>query len=330
MLLLTKSALALMISFLVSIIVSLLLIPYLKKLKYGQRLSIYLEKTHEKKQGTPTMGGLIFVISSLITILFLYLSNKINLSMNLFIVIFSFVGYALIGFIDDFLIIKKKNNKGLKEGTKLGFQIILAIIFFYLFMKAGNEPLLWIHQINLKLNIGFFYGIFILFILVSSSNAVNLTDGLDGLAGGLSVITILALGIITYGTDWLYGFEEIGLFCFILVGSILGFLIFNTNPAKIFMGDTGSLSLGGAIGAVAILTRHELLLILLMLVFILETVSVILQRYYFKLTKKRLFPMAPIHHSFEKKGWNERDIVKLFWVLGLIGALLAIIYGVWI
>ena len=330
MLLLTKSALALMVSFLVSIVVSLLIIPSLQKLKAGQRVSIYLEKTHKKKQGTPTMGGLIFVISSIITLFCLFIAEKIDFSINLFIIIFTFIGYALIGFIDDFLIIKKKNNKGLKEGHKMVMQIILAIIFFYLFMKGDNEPLLWIQQINLKLDIGFFYGIFILFILVSSSNAVNLTDGLDGLAGGLSVITLLAFGIITYSADWLYGFEEIGLFCFILVGSILGFLIFNVSPAKIFMGDTGSLALGGVIGAIAILTRHEFLLILLMLVFILETVSVILQRYYYKLTKKRLFPMAPLHHSFEKKGWNERDIVKLFWVIGLIGALLAIIYGVWI
>ncbi len=330
MLILTKSALALMTSFLLATTTALICIPMLRKLKARQSLSIYLEDAHRKKQGTPTMGGIIFVTSTFLTVFLLLFTSKMQFTNSLFIVLFTFLGYFLIGFIDDFLIIKRHNNKGLTEGLKMGMQILIATIFFYLFMKDGNEPLLWIHCLGIKWDIGWFYGLFILFVLVACSNAVNLTDGLDGLAGGLSVIVLLALGIISYGSDWLAGYKEISLFCFILVGAILGFLVFNISPAKVFMGDTGSLALGGVFGAIAILTRHELLLVLLMIVFVVETISVILQRYYYKLTKKRLFPMAPLHHSFEKKGWEERDIVKLFLVIGLIGALLAIIYGAYL
>ena len=197
-------------------------------------------------------------------------------------------------------------------------------------MKSGNEPLLWIHTLNFKYDIGWFYGLFILFVLVASSNAVNLTDGLDGLAGGLSFISIATFGIITWQTGWLYGYQDIALFLFILAGSILGFLVFNVNPAKIFMGDTGSLALGSIIGTIAIITRHELLLIAIGIVFVIETLTCLIQRYYYKLTHKRFFPMTPIHHTFEKLGWNERDIVKLFWIIGLIGSMIGIIYGVWI
>lgn len=330
MLVLTKSALALMTSFLIAITVAIWIIPILRRMKAGQRLSIYLEETHKGKQGTPTMGGIIFVISSFLTILALWLTGKMEITTNFSIIFITFIGYFLIGFIDDYLIVKRQSNTGLSESMKMILQVLLAILFFYLFMKGGNEPLLWVHHLGIKWNIGWFYGLFILFILVASSNAVNLTDGLDGLAGGLSVIALLAFGIITYAADWLEGYQAISLFCFILVGAILGFLVFNVSPAKVFMGDTGSLALGGVLGAIAILTRHELLLVILMIVFVIETISVILQRYYYKLTKKRLFPMAPLHHSFEKKGWEERDIVKLFWIIGLIGALISIIYGVWI
>jgi phospho-N-acetylmuramoyl-pentapeptide-transferase len=239
------------------------------------------------------------------------------------------IGYALIGFLDDYLIIKRNNNKGLSEYNKIVFQLVIAVIFFYIFSIAGNEPLLWIHTLGIKQNIGGFYGLFILFVLLASSNAVNLTDGLDGLAAGLSVISFLTFGIISYNTGWLEGYEDLAIFSFILVGSLLGFLVFNISPAKVFMGDTGSLSLGATLGAYAIVTRHEILLIVIGIVFVIETLSVILQRYYYKLTHKRLFLMAPIHNSFEKRGWNERDIVKLFWIIGLLGAMISILFGVW-
>ena len=274
------------------------------------------------------MGGIIFVLSTLIIIFFFYIFSKINISYNFIIVIFTFISYFLIGFIDDYLIIKRHNNNGLSEIQKLSLQIIIAIIYFLLFLKADNEPLLWIHSLNIKLNISWFYGLFILFVLVASSNAVNLTDGLDGLAGGLSNIAFLTFGIISINTGWLEGYKEIALFCFILAGSLLGFLFYNINPAKIFMGDTGSLSLGATLGSIAILTRHELLLVIIGIVFVIETLSCIIQRYYYKLTHKRLFPMAPLHHSFEKIGWQEQDIVKLFWTIGIIGSLISIVYGV--
>lgn len=330
MLILTKSVLILVISFISSVLIGLFLIPVLRKFKASQSLSIYLEERHKSKKGTPTMGGLIFIITPIIVITILYLLGKIELSFNFVIIIFTFLAYSLIGFIDDYLIIKRHNNKGLTEGQKFFMQVIVAVIYFYLFMKANNEPLLWIHALNLKVDIGWFYGLFILFVLVASSNAVNLTDGLDGLAGGLSFIAVLTFAIITYSTGWLYGYEEIALFLFSISGAVLGFLVFNSNPAKVFMGDTGSLSLGALLGSVAILTRHEILLIVIGIVFVIETLTCIIQIIYYKFTHKRFFPMTPIHHTFEKIGWEEKDIVKLFWIIGLIGSTIGIIYGVWI
>ena len=326
MLILTKSVMVMMIGFILATLLAIILIPFLKKEKAGQSINIYL-RNHKKKEGTPTMGGLIFIIPTTLITILLLIFNKIEISYTLIIILFTFIGYAIIGFIDDYLIVKKHNNKGLTRMQKLGMQIILSIIFFYLFMKGGNEPLLWVHSLNFKLDIGPFYGLFILFVLVASSNAVNLTDGLDGLAGGLSIIVFLTFGIISWNTEWLDGYEDIAVFAFILAGCLLGFLLFNTNPAKVFMGDTGSLALGGTIGAFAILTRHEVLLVLIGLVFVIETLSCIIQIIYYKLTKKRLFPMTPLHHSFEKKGMSERDIVKLFWTIGLICSMLALVYG---
>ncbi len=330
MLLLSKAVFALMIGFFISLICALLFIPVLKGMKAEQSLSTYLRDAHQKKQGTPTMGGIIFIVATMISMLLLYYFKKITFNYSILIIFITFIGYGLIGFIDDYLIIKKHNNKGLTEKQKLLFQLIISIIFFYLFMISGNEPLLWIHTFHIKIDIGWLYGVFILFLLLASSNAVNLTDGLDGLAGGLSVIAYLTFGIIAFQTGWLEGYETVGCFCFILVGALLGFLVFNVSPAKVFMGDTGSLALGATLGALAILTRHELLLIIIGIVFVIETCSCILQRYYYKLTHKRLFPMAPLHHSFEKKGWNERDIVKLFWIIGLFGSMIALAFGVWL
>ena len=330
MLILTKSIMAMMISFIFAAITGLIVIPLLKKLHASQSLSIYLKRTHKSKEGTPTMGGLIFIVPTiLITLIFMYL-KKIEVTYTLIIIMFTFISYGLIGFIDDYLIIKKHNNKGLTKGQKFTLQVIVAIIFFYLFMRSGSEPLLWIHSLNFKLDIGWLYGVFILFVLVASSNAVNLTDGLDGLAGGLSVISFLTFGIISWNTGWLEGYEDIAIFAFTLVGALLGFLLFNTNKAKVFMGDTGSLALGATLGAYAILTRHELLLVVIGLVFALETLSCMIQIVVYKLTKKRVFPMTPIHHTFEKLGMKETDIVKLFWTIGLIASMFALVYGVWL
>lgn len=328
MIILTKAVLVMMISLILSIMLGIILIPILKKLKAGQRLSEYLEERHKSKVGTPTMGGLIFIIPTVVVMIFMIIFNKIKITTSLLIVLITFLFYAFIGFVDDFLIIKRNNNAGLSESLKFILQVIVAIVFFYLFMVSGNEPLLWIHTLGIKLDIGFLYGIVILLVLVSSSNAVNLTDGLDGLAGSLSLIVFITFGIITYNTGWLEGYEEVALFCFALAGSLIGFLIFNLNPAKVFMGDTGSLALGASMGSIAILTRHEILLILIGIVFVIETLTCIIQRVYYKFTYKRLFLMTPIHHSFEKKGYNEREIVKIFCLIGIIASMLSIIFGV--
>jgi phospho-N-acetylmuramoyl-pentapeptide-transferase len=330
MLILTKSIFAMMIGFILSSIIGLILIPYLKRLKAGQRISIFVGENHHKKAGTPTMGGLLFILSTLITTLVLYLFGKVEMTDNLLIVMTVFLGYAVIGFLDDYLSIKRKHNDGLTEVQKLFGQFLIAIVFFFLFRLGGSEPLLWIHTLNIKVDLGWMYGIFILLMLVGMSNAVNITDGLDGLAGGLSAIAFLAFGLIAWNTGWLAGNEDIAVFCFILVGSLMGFLVFNTNPAKIFMGDTGSLALGGCLASVAILTSQEITLFVIGGVFIIEILSVVLQVISIRFFGKKIFLMTPIHHHFEKLGWDERDIVKLFWIIGLILAMAAITFGVWI
>ena len=330
MLILAKSLLALMVSFIISVIFGLIAIPLLKRLKVKQRISTFLSKLHNQKNGVPTMGGIIFIVPTLVSVIVLILFNKLEFSNNLFIVLFVFVSYALLGFIDDYLIIKRNNNKGLTEFQKLFGQTVIAIIFFIIFMKSGREPILDIHSLEITINLGWFYGIFLLFILVASSNAVNLTDGLDGLSGGLSVIAFLAFGIISFGSTWISGSEEIGIFCFILVGALLGFLVYNAHPAKVIMGDTGSLSLGATLAAVSIVTNHELSLVVVAGVFVIETLSVLIQIASVKLFKKRVFLMSPLHHHFEKLGWSETDIVRLFYVVGMVLGMGAVVYGVWI
>ena len=306
------------------------MIPILRKMNVRQKVSIFLEKKHKKKDGIPTMGGIIFIIPTILTILILLFLNKIQFSENLFIVLFVFISYALLGFLDDYLIIKRKNNEGLTELQKLFGQLMIAMVFFFIFIKSGREPILDIHTLGIRIEMNWFYGLFILFVLVASSNAVNITDGLDGLAGGLSVMAFLAYGLISWGSTWIAGSEDIAIFCFILVGSLLGFLLYNTHPAKVIMGDTGSLSLGATLASVAILTSHEITLIIVAGVFVFETLCCIIQMLAGRYLGKRIFLMAPFHHHLEKLGWNERDIVKLFWTIGLILSMAAILFGVWI
>lgn len=326
MLLLTKTVFAIMIGFLLAIVLGLVLIPILKRKKIGQKISIYVGESHHKKEGTPTMGGLIFVIPTIITTTALILTDKLKLTPNLIIILFVFIGYSFIGFLDDFLSIRKKNNEGLSTYQKLFLQLIIALVFFYLYMESGGKTALVSSTLGINIEMGWFYGVFLLFVLIGSSNAVNLTDGLDGLAGGLSAISFIAFGLISIAV----GFEEIGIFTFILVGSILGFLIFNTHPAKIFMGDTGSLGLGAVMAAIAIITHREVTLIVVSSVFVVETLSVILQVIWMFIFHKKLFLMTPLHHHFEKIGWAETDIVKLFWVIGLILTMAGIYFGVWL
>lgn len=330
MLTLTKSLFALMIGFILSTVFGYFLIPILKKIKTGQRINVYVEN-HQKKSGTPTMGGLIFIIPTIVTILILLFTKKIEFSVNLLIVLFVFISYSMIGFLDDYISIKKKRNEGLTQTQKLLLQFVVALVFYLLYsLYTDSKSVLEITALGIKWNLGWFYGVFILFLLVGSSNAVNLTDGLDGLAGGLSAISFLAFGLISWGSYWIQGYQDIGIFCFVLVGSLIGFLVYNTNTAKVFMGDTGSLTLGATLATIAILTSHELSLAVIGGVFVIETLTVIIQVISVKFFHKRVFLMAPIHHHFERLGWKETDIVKLFWIIGLILALLALIYGVWL
>ena len=329
MLILAKSILGLMIGFFVSVVVGLLFIPLLKKMNAKQNISLFTAFRHADKDGTPTLGGLIFIIPTILTMLVLYLRGSLQMTHSLLIIIFVFISYALLGFVDDFLKIKLKNNDGLSIAQKLFIQVLIALVFFYIYMKGGGSTSLVITSLGINVDLKWFYGIFILFLLVGSSNAVNLTDGLDGLAAGLSLIAFMSFGIITWGTTWVSGYQEMAIFCFILVGSLLGFLVFNIHPAKVFMGDTGSLSLGATLAAIAILTKHELSLALIGGVFVIETLSVILQLIAIKKFGHKIFLMTPLHHHFEKLGWEEMDIVKMFLIVGFMLGMIAIYYGVW-
>ena len=325
-LLLTKSIFAIMIGFLTSVVLGLIMIPLLKKMNVGQRISIFVGNSHKKKEGTPTMGGLIFIIATFITTFILLVTNKIEFTNNLRIILLVFFGYAFIGFLDDYLSLKHHANEGLTAFQKLFLQLIIAVGFFYMYISNGGQTALIVSTLGIHIEMGWLYGIFLLFVLVGSSNAVNLTDGLDGLAGGLSAIAFIAFSLISLGV----GYEEIGIFTFVLTGAVMGFLIYNTYPAKVFMGDTGSLALGAVMGAVAIITHREVTLLVVASVFVIETLSVILQVIWVRLFHKKLFLMTPLHHHFEKLGWKESDIVKLFWVVGLILTMAGIFFGVWL
>ena len=326
MLLLTKAVFAIMVGFLSSAGLGLLLLPILRKLRVGQKISVFVGDAHRKKEGTPTMGGIIFIIPTVLATLALIFTDRISYTSNLGIVLLVFIGYSCIGFLDDFLSIRKGNNEGLTVYQKLLMQVVIAIGFFYIYMRSGGQTAWVVGTLHIDFELGWLYGLAILFVLVGASNAVNLTDGLDGLAGGLSAIAFIAFALISLSV----GFEDIGIFSLILVGSLIGFLIYNTHPAKVFMGDTGSLALGAAMGAIAILTHRELTLLVVASVFVFETLSVIVQTFWVQVFHRKLFLMTPIHHHFEKKGWAETDIVKLFWVIGLILSMAGIIFGVWV
>ena len=330
MLILAKTALAMMLGFIFAIICGLIFIPFLKKINFRQHVSETIGERHQKKEGTPTMGGIIFIFPVLITLFLLYLRGSIELNHNLTIVLLVFISYAVLGFIDDWLKVRYHNNQGLRISTKFLLQMVIALVFFYIFMKHGGEPVLEVTSLNIMIPMGWTFGLFILFLLVGSSNAVNITDGLDGLCGGLSMIAFVALGIITWNTTWMEGYQEIAIFCFVLVGALLGFLLFNTHPARVFMGDLGSLSLGATMAAISIVTRHELSLAVIGGVFVIETLSSMIQIIAIRKFHRKVFKMAPLHHHFEQLGWRETDIVKVFYVVGLLLAMAAITYGVWL
>ncbi len=326
MYLLTKSILAVMIGFISSVVLGFFLIPLLKKLHVGQKISTYVSTRHQVKEGTPTLGGLIFILPTLLAVSFLILTNRMELTEDLKIVLFVFIAYAFIGFLDDFLSLKKGKNEGLTTIQKLLMQLVISLVVFYLYIQSGGQTRLVVSTLGINIEMKWLYGIFILFILVGSSNAVNLTDGLDGLAGGLSAMAFIAFSLISLRV----GYIDMGIFTLILTGALVGFLFYNAYPAKVFMGDTGSLSLGAVMGIIAILTHREITLLIVAFVFVFETLSVIFQVIWVKCFNKKLFLMTPIHHHFEKLGMPEVDIVRMFWLVGLMLAMAGIIFGVWI
>ena len=282
MLILAKASLAIMLGFVIALILGFVLIPILKKFKFKQNVSQTLGERHLAKQGVPTIGGLIFIFATLIALLVLYLRGSIGLSSNLMIVIFVFLSYAALGFVDDYLKIRFKNNKGLKMSTKLLIQGFITLVFFYIFMRHGGVTSVSITFLGINLPLGWAFGLFIFCVLVGTTNAVNIADGLDGLATGLSLIAFLAYGLIAWNATWMSGYQDVAIFSFILIGGLLGFLIFNSYPAKIIMGDTGALALGGALGTIAIITRHEFSLLLVGGVFVIEALSSLIQLFMIK------------------------------------------------
>lgn len=330
MLILAKAIMAIMIGFIGAIISGLVMIPILKKFNIGQSVSKKINERHLKKEGTPTMGGIIFIFPVIFCLLYLYFKGSIEIEYNLITLIFVFLSYSLLGFADDFLKVKFHNNDGISIPTKFIFQMAIALVFFYLFMKGGGTTTLNFSFLHLNIPLGWTFGLFIFLLLVGTSNAVNISDGLDGLCGGLSAIAFLAYGIIAWNCGWLDGHQEIGIFCLILVGSLIGFLMFNGHPAKVFMGDLGSLPLGAALATIAILTRHELSLAIIGGVFLIEVLSSFIQIISIRRFNKKIFLKAPIHHHFEELGWDETSIVKVFWTVGLLLAMAAIVYGVWL
>ncbi|WP_303968062.1 phospho-N-acetylmuramoyl-pentapeptide-transferase [Sporosarcina ureae] len=307
------------VSFFVSAIIGVIIIPLLRRLKFGQSIREEGPQAHMKKAGTPTMGGLIFLLSILISTLTLSYIND-TLTTHTIVLLIVLIGFGIIGFLDDFIIIVAKRNLGLTSLQKLIGQIIIAIVAFFLLKLGPFETTVTIPFTDLGIDLGVFYVAFLVFWLVGFSNAVNLTDGLDGLVGGTSAIAFSAFGVFALA----YEQNDIALFSFVVAGAMLGFLLFNIKPAKVFMGDTGSLALGGALAMISVLIKQELLLLVIGIVFVVETLSVIIQVISFKMTGKRVFKMSPIHHHFELSGWSEWKVVIVFWGVALLAALVPV------
>ena len=304
----------------ISVVLAPIGIPILRRLKFGQSIREEGPQSHMKKAGTPTMGGIIFILSIIATTISLGLMNKIITTQTI-VLLLVFVGFGFIGFFDDGLKVIFKRNLGLTSLQKLIGQIVISIAAFYLLKLGSFDSTIDIPFTELTIDLGILYVAFMVFWLVGFSNAVNLTDGLDGLVSGTASIAFAAFGFIALLNEQ----SDVALFAFAVTGALLGFLLFNKNPAKVFMGDTGSLALGGALAMLSIVTKSELMLLLIGLVFVIETLSVILQVGSYKLRKKRIFKMSPIHHHFELSGWSEWKVVTVFWSIGLVVAVIAVL-----
>ena len=309
-----REALAPVVSFLLSVAIAPFAIPFFHKLKFGQEIREEGPSWHRKKSGTPTMGGAIFIIAIMIATL-VFLHDDFKTMMLLYLS----VSFGVIGFIDDYIKVVKKRNLGLTGKQKLALQIIASVVFVYLLARAGMMPTkLILPFINYTLDIGIWYYPLAVIVIISAVNAVNLTDGLDGLASSVTIIVLLFFMIM---------FKKIGEasvadFAGVLAAALTAFLWFNKHPAKIFMGDTGSLFLGGAIAAIAVSGAMAIVLVVAGGIYVIETLSVIIQVASFKLTGKRVFKMSPLHHHFEMCGWSENKIVTVFSAVTLVFCIL--------
>lgn len=333
-----RSAYAGITALLLSLLIGPKLIKIMRDFEIGERIREDGPKSHLKKSGTPTMGGLLILGTLLVsTLLWADFSNR-YIPLILFVVL----GFGAIGFADDYLKIKKIRAEGMKPLEKMVLQVLLSVVVavFILYFDSSRREFATLLEIpffkNYQPDLGWLYLIFIVLVIVGTSNAVNLTDGLDGLAIGPIIIATFALMIIAYISGHskfatylmisnIKGGGELTVFCGAVVGSCLGFLWFNSYPAQIFMGDVGSVSLGGMLGTIAVIVKHELLLFFIGGVFVIEAMSVIIQVGYFKLTGgKRVFRMAPLHHHFEEKGWAEPKVIVRFWIIAIILALFSL------
>ena len=289
-------------------------LPFLHRLKYGQSIREEGPASHQKKSGTPTMGGVMIVLAvTAATLLFA------PLTVTTLLALFIFLGHFLLGFADDYIKVVKKRNLGLRAYQKLLGQLGIALVTILIGRHLlGHDTSVWVPVLGTSLDIGAWYYALVVFVLVGTSNAVNLTDGLDGLAAGTVAVAALFYAMLLYGTD-----SSLMAFSAAIIGACVGFLWYNHHPARIFMGDTGSLALGGALAGIAILSRTEALLPIVGIIFVCEALSVILQVASFKTRGKRIFRMSPIHHHFELGGWCETRVVYTFWGVGALGALLA-------
>lgn len=325
---LTLVLITLGIGFLITVLITPVFIPILRRMKFGQSIREEGPQSHMKKAGTPTMGGVMIVISIIITSLIMTaIVNGTVASYEIWLLIFVVLGYGLIGFLDDFIKVALKRNLGLTSLQKMIGQLLVAFIFYFILRYFDFPTYIQIPGTTIQWELGWGYAILVVVMLVGASNAVNLTDGLDGLLAGTAAIAFGAFAILAW---FILPESDVILFSIATVGALLGFLVFNAHPAKVFMGDTGSLALGAAIAGIAILTKMEIILVIIGGVFVIETLSVIIQVISFKTRGKRVFKMSPIHHHFELVGWSEWRVVTTFWFAGLVFAAIGIYIGVWL
>jgi phospho-N-acetylmuramoyl-pentapeptide-transferase len=297
------------VAFVLAVILGPLLIPVLRRLKFGQQIRTEGPQGHFKKAGTPTMGGTIILLA--LTLAYL---RFVEQSLEFYILLVASLGFGLVGFLDDYIKIVFKRNLGLTARQKLFGQLFFAIVVCFMLYNMNHSTDLYIPIWDHYIPLGWFYYLLVIIMFLGTSNAVNFTDGLDGLLSGTAAIAFGAYAVIAM----MQTEHESAFFSAAMVGAVLGFLVFNAHPAKVFMGDTGSLGIGGGLAAVAILIKAELLLIIIGGVFVIEILSVMIQVFSFKTRGKRIFKMSPIHHHFELSGWSEWKVVIAFWFAGLI------------